>query len=321
MWGNTTGWTLSAILLFLLAMTLHALIQMGNISPPTPFATDPTTLGEFNLTTSPTAVLPMTDPTDATPQYQSALADVMANRDAYRNAASSTNVQDIASLPAIQSLLAATHAHSASIFTNDPRAVITFDQTPKLDAINSLGHLLARAGLLAQTENPASAIGYFEAEFALGDRLYTERLTALEFTSGLELLAESAAGLSRALSKSNQPDRAATVRQFDTDRLHYYNDQIVPMLKVIRSIDPTTVANHAGDIFYIADHAKERMWRIEAIFALGRMRYFVGDNGRPGDQRGASRTLKKLEQSPDPMISLAATQASELTLEQYRAQH
>lgn len=320
MWGNATGWTISAVLLFLLAMTLHALYDMGNISAPTPFATNPANLGEFNLPASPSTVVPMTDSTDATPQYHSALTDALTNPTTYRNAAASTNLQDITALPAISTLLSATHARSASIFANEPTAVITYDETPKLDVIFSLGHLLARAGLLAQTDNPSAAIPYFQAEFALGDRLYTERLTTMEFTSGLELLAESAGGLSRALDKSHQPDRAAAVRQFDTNRLHFYNDRIVPMLKIIRSIDPNTVSDHAGDIFYIADHATERMWRIEAIFALGRMRYFVGPDGRIGDQRGASRTLKKLQQSPDPLISLAATKALNLTLEQYRSQ-
>jgi hypothetical protein len=143
----------------------------------------------------------------------------------------------------------------------------------------------------------------------------------MEFSAGIDLLAESASGMARALDKANQHDRAATVRQFDADRLHYYQDRIEPMLKAIRSIDPATVAEHAGDVFYIADHSKERMWRIEAIFALGRMRYFVGKNGRVGDQRGATRVLKKIQQDSDPLIRLAATEAAGLTTEQYRSLH
>lgn len=320
MWGNATGWTISAILLLFLALTMHALIGMGKISDPTSFGTDPANLGAFALPTAPATLLSMNGPADATAQYRDALADALAHPHDYDLAAGFTRVADIANLPAIKNLLATTHADGAAIFANDPGAVITYSQTTKLDAMVSLGHLLARAGLLEQIDDPAAAIPYFEAECALGCRLYEERLTVAEFTSGVDLLAESAGGMARALDKANQHVRAAAVRQFDADRLVYYNQRILPMLKVVRSIDPTTVSDHAGDIFYFATHAQERMWRIEAIFALGRMRYFVGDNGRIGDQRGAVRLLKKLSRDNDPLIHLAATEAEDMTIEQYRAQ-
>ena len=60
------------------------------------------------------------------------------------------------------------------------------------------------------------------------------------------------------------------------------------------------------------------MFRVEAIFAMGRMRFFAGENGRIGNQRGAIQELKKLAEDPDPIIRLAATEARDLTIEQYR---
>jgi hypothetical protein len=73
-----------------------------------------------------------------------------------------------------------------------------------------------------------------------------------------------------------------------------------------------------GDVFYLAQHAQERMWRVEAILALGRMKYFVGEGGRRGDQRGATRHLKQHALDKDPVIRAAAKAALELTREQMR---
>ena len=135
---------------------------------------------------------------------------------------------------------------------------------------------------------------------------------------GLELMAESSAGLSRLLQKSNQSSRAAEFHAFDQSRTEYYNQHVLPMLKVLQSIDANVVGEHAGDIFYFARNCHERMFRVEAIFAMGRMKFFAGENGRIGDQRGAVSELKRLSNDPDPVIRRAATEARDLTIEQYR---
>ena len=71
-------------------------------------------------------------------------------------------------------------------------------------------------------------------------------------------------------------------------------------------------------MFYLAENGSERMWRVEAILALGRMQYFVGAGGRRGDQRGATRQLKQHALDKDPVIRAAAKAALELTREQMR---
>ena len=91
--------------------------------------------------------------------------------------------------------------------------------------------------------------------------------------------------------------------------------------KVLTAVDERVVGEHPGDVFYLAQHAGDRVWRIEAIFAMGRMKYFVGTNGKTGDQRGASKMLKRLSEDSDPVIRAAATSARDLTIEEYRKQH
>jgi hypothetical protein len=84
---------------------------------------------------------------------------------------------------------------------------------------------------------------------------------------------------------------------------------------VIISNDQATLEQYAGDVFYFARHAPERMWRVEAIMKIGRYRY---NAGRVGDQRSAIKVLKELSNDPDPVVRAAANEAQELTIEQYR---
>jgi hypothetical protein len=61
------------------------------------------------------------------------------------------------------------------------------------------------------------------------------------------------------------------------------------------------------------------MWRVEACFQLGRMRFNLGDNGRAADQRHAMMLLRKLADSdPDPIVKLAAAKARDLTPQDYQ---
>ena len=90
--------------------------------------------------------------------------------------------------------------------------------------------------------------------------------------------------------------------------MNYYNDRILPVLKVLQSIDANIIADHAGDLFYIERNSQEGMYRVEAIFALGRMRHYAGADGRIGNQSGAIQELKRLTKNSDPIIQLAASQ-------------
>jgi hypothetical protein len=73
--------------------------------------------------------------------------------------------------------------------------------------------------------------------------------------------------------------------------------------------------DHAGDVFHIARSAKDRMWRVEAILKLGRMRY---NAARLADQQAATRALEELSDDADPVIRAAANAARNLTVQEYR---
>jgi hypothetical protein len=124
--------------------------------------------------------------------------------------------------------------------------------------------------------------------------------------------------MARMLVKTNQPGRASEFVNFNDARLKYYNNRILPMLKILQAIDSNVIIEHAGDIFHIARNSQERMYRVEAILAMGRMKYYVGDAGRIGNQRGAIQEVKRLAGSTDPVIRRAAEEARDLTREKYQ---
>jgi hypothetical protein len=319
MWGNTLGWSISAVIVACMLWGVHVINQAGRISPPTSFATDPAHLATVALPVSPQTVMTFTDSTDSAPTYREAIAEYQSHRAAYDAFGETGKLQDIPKLPALDSLVRAAPSSKARLFSAHPEEIVVYVKPrPALDALRALGKLCVRAGLLTQKSDSAAATKYHEAAFSLGMKLFDERLTSEEMLAGLELMSEGAAGLSRISQANEDRPRAAAIASFDLARKDYYNNQILPMLTVLTSVDGHTVAEHAGDYFWLAKNADDRVWRVESIFALGRLRFFVGPDGRVGDQLGASKQLKQLADDSDPVIRAAAIAGRDLTIEEYR---
>jgi hypothetical protein len=319
MWGNTLGWTISAVLVACMLYGVHLVNQAGRVSGPTSFGTDPSHLASVALPVSPQTVMQFTDSTDSGPTYRKAIDEYRSRRAAYDAFADAGKVQEIAHLPALDALVRAAPSSRARLFIDHPEEIVVYVKPrPALEALRELGKLSVRAGLLLQKTDSVAATNYHEAAFSLGAKLFDERLTSEEMLAGLELMSEGSAGLSRIAQTNDDRPRAAAIASFDLGRKDYYNNQIMPMLRVLTSIDDRLVTEHAGDYFYLASNAGDRVWRVEAIFAIGRMRFFVGANGRVGDQAGASKRLKQFADDPDPVIRAAASAGRDLTIEEYR---
>ena len=123
------------------------------------------------------------------------------------------------------------------------------------------------------------------------------------------------------MSRTRIPIKPPPGTALTPQRLAYIQENIDPVLHIVRSIDAKVVGEHTGDLFELAKRSRERMWRVEAILALGRVRFFAGEGGTAANQRNAMRILRDLaENDPDPIIRTAATAARDLTVEQYRVQ-
>jgi hypothetical protein len=317
MWGSPLGWTISLVLLAIMVLGLWWIEQAGAISAPTDLARNSENLRTLSLPVSPRTVVSMDKPQDAGPIYRRALGAVEEDEALYRRLFDSPRLYRGERLKAIDLLIEATLCADMSLFADRPERIINYENDPReLQTLEALGRLCNQIGL--RDKEPMNALRYYEAAFSLGAKLFDERLAAPEMMAGMTLMGESAQGIMQAAAGIADDRRITAAREFEAARRRYYSERIEPLLRVLRSIDPQIVGRHGGDVYHIAQHAEERLWRIEATLALGRMRYFAGQGGSAGDQRGVLRMLESLQKDPDPMVRTAAAAAIELTPQQYR---
>jgi len=325
MWGNALGWLISAVLVVVMGASVYIADRSGRISPPTQFARDLANQPPMNLPVAPATLLspasPIT-PSSASALYRQAIEACESNEKAYARFLDKGRADDVSKLPGLESLARASGAIPAKVFADRPEQIVNMHpDKPALEAARALGNAATRAALLLRLSDPTAAMNYARGAFALGAALFEERLTRDELMAGLELMGDGAAIMKKIAQASHDIARDSEIVEFDSARQDFYHKSVEPMLRVLTAVDERVITEHAGDVFYIAQKGPERVWRVEAIFALGRMRYFVGEDGRAGDQRGASRVLQRLAEDPDPVIRAAATSARDLTIEEYRKQH
>ena len=186
------------------------------------------------------------------------------------------------------------------------------------DAVTALwkDNLLQRIGTEhARKKEFDEARKCLQASFVLGYHLYQQRLSRMQLSAGLGLMAQSAIVLKQIENVQGNKEAADRYDKFVADYQQYYKERIEPLERVITSIDPKVLARHVGDVFVLAEKSSERVWRVEAVLKLGMYKYYTNT---PGDRRAARRMVRSLLNDPDPAIQTAALAANELTREQYR---
>jgi hypothetical protein len=318
MWGNRLGWRISAGIV-IVVVGLVVLLQMTNtISPPSALGRNPKNLAPIALPIAPASVLKtMTDDCDAGELYRQAIADYRKNPRPYDHFDPS-HPPAAARLAALSALVKAAHCKNMTLLAADPARVVNYNSDhPDLVALEAVGNTAIKIGLIKQSDKAyAEARKYEEAAFALGAKLYQERVIYDELSTGLGLMS-SAAGAMVSLEKhAGNSDRAGEWADFNDQRGAYVKEHLNPIWGAISSIDARVVARTAGDIFVFAQQSKEPLWRTEATLKLGRQRFY---STRGGDQRGAIRVLEHLADNPKepPAVHAAAQAAQALTLEQY----
>ena len=321
MWGNRLGWGISAGIAIVTVGSLVFYARGASAtSKPTQFGMDATSQNVALSVPAQSVLGVPPQPCDAAQPYSEAIALYRREPTVYDDIAGGTSrATDAAKLPAVQRLIEGAGCERMTLFSADPTLIVRYGDAPELEALRTIGKAAVRVGLMHQTNkrNP-DAIKCYEAAFALGAKLYDERMTYHEMMAGNELLGEAGVGLSRLTFTVGDTTRSEAATKFEAARQATFKSHAQPIAQRLISIDPEIVAQHAGDVFYLAEHASERMWRVEAMFALGRMRYFVGRGGKLGDQRGAERELKRYANDPDPVVRAAANAALALTREQMR---
>ena len=335
-WGNAAGWTSATLIAVAVGALLAVVGATGSMTPATAFGRDSANFGPIALPIDPGVVAAEVRPSNADAAgdvgaiYRDAadayLADAVARR-RYEDFAESATAPAV-DLPLLGRLAAALGARAGAtvtIFGDDAASLVNYDRSlPRLEALYTLGRAAVRqAGLLARRNAPGDldrARQGYAAAFALGVRLFEERVVHREMELGYRLLSQSAGGLAALAQKAGDAPRAAELRKTLEAFKTYVNGRLEPTWAVIGAVNDTERTDdaadaHPGDVALIAlDPRADPMWRAEAILRLGKYRV---DATRRGDRAGADRLVTELAKTlTDPRLKLAADQAAKLTRSQ-----
>ncbi|MBC7782655.1 MAG: hypothetical protein H7144_02355 [Burkholderiales bacterium] len=324
MWGNLYGWMIALALCVLMSVGLWQLHAAGQASAPTAFGTNPAALLPLSADMPTNTVVQMTSPGDAGDLYRKAIADLKVNAYLYDNARVDGNEAPATQLDGVKAVLAATPLAKATLLAAAAEQNIGyFDSaiSPDLAAIEKVGTVVEQLGLIYYGNMANSeAKQYFAAEFALGAKLFDERVSYAEAEKGIGFMRAAVRMLMEIAKTEKNAARQAELAAFDA-KLGESFDRIRAVWTIIYSVDQRVIARHAGDIFLFSTPAQqERMWRVESILKLGRFKYNVGGaDARVANHTRAAERLAELEKTEtDPVIRAAVKAAQGLTLEQFR---
>ena len=79
--------------------------------------------------------------------------------------------------------------------------------------------------------------------------------------------------LARLADEAGEGDRAAAWRAYGAQKVAFFNEQIDPVARFVRSIDPRIVGSRTGDVFElvrakIEEHPDEPRW-IQTVWGVG----------------------------------------------------
>jgi hypothetical protein len=317
--GNAKGWTIAALILIAEIVGVWMALGLDDTSPPTSLSRDPVTLEAIRLPVDPRGVVPHDQPGDAGPLIRRAVAAYLADAGRYETFQRDRSRDAIADLAVLEPLLAATRLVDGRLYADSPEAVVVYGESTVVTALERVGKVAITAGLILEKREPERARALYEAAFSLGSRLVDERLTYRQFAVGIELMSTAGACLAEQARKANREADASLIQRFTDGQRTFVAQRVLPVFEAIYTMNAQKIATHAGDVFALATGSPDRMWRVEAVLKLGRMRYNVGNPGRPGDQRHAERVLKTLATTePDAAVRHAATLARDLSVEQFR---
>lgn len=315
MFGNRIGWGISAGMVLAFAALMWVFVELGRLSPPTQFARDPVLHQPIALPVSPATIYNADQPGDAGPLYRRAIDEYQSNAAKYAAIARDAKPDLSASMPAVEALVQAAPLREMTLFEQSPADVLAYRMrdTADLQALVKVAELANRLALFHSSNGDKQrARELFQAVFALGAKLFKERVSYAELSAGLGLMSGAAQGMQRHVGDDAEKQKIAAF----LEGYREHGPVLQEIQKKINSIDSRISYRHVGDVFHIIQTPTiDRMWRAEAIMKAGRYRF---DAGRAADQRGALRVIRPYLDDPDPVLRHAAALATDLTPAEFR---
>jgi hypothetical protein len=327
MYGNKEGWVMSVAIVAVVGLMLwkFELLTVPSIARPS---------GQFKNLREPIAlpVKPedalagvMTEPRDAGDLYWEAIKLYQESPETY-DKPQPKYTDRLGELKAVDLLVQATGAKDATIFLRKPELLVNYRYPwPEMDALFKLGIVANSIAFSFQARgDEAQTKKYAHACFALGAKMYTERLTHGELDAGLKLMQTAGDTLKTLAKKQGDKAEQDKWQRFGDATSEYYKSKVQKLYQVVMSAGMIHIGGNAGDVFELAQHNEDRMWKVESLLKVGRYKF---NAARKGDQVGAERMLsddpvrygyQDWTKSPDPAVKAAALAAKKLTVEEYR---
>ncbi len=319
MLGNTKGWIIAGVLLAVEAGAVWSLLAMDRVSTPTMLGEDAANRAAIALPVSPATVVQRDRPGNAAAMIRAAVEAYESQPAFYDQFIERGDRVDIKRLAAVDQLIEATHIAGDRVLADRIEQAVVYDNfKPPVLVLEKIGNAAILAGTFLKRDKPYDALKYYAAAFSLGARMFDERLVWHEAQAGVGLMQTAAAGMIAALG-DRDPPQSRRIQAFESATREWFAATQEKIWVPLKTSHGPTISHHAGDVFVFAQSPGERLWRVEAILKLGRMRYNIGENGRAGDQFAVMRVLKSIEKSEtDPVILRALKLAKELDLETHR---
>jgi len=327
MFGNLTGWIISAIIACVGGYGGYELLLIAQPTAPSQINGvdwSKATAKPLNLSDAAAAVLlPMNNPKeDAGDLYRKAIADFDAHPTLYtelRNPSEAGDFEEseVAELKGLGFICDAATCSSMHLFSTHPDEVVGFSSTvPTLDKLSLIAEAMGKVALKAKSASPpnyAIASKYANALTAMGFNLYKERVALCELDAGESFMGQGLRELKEIDEKEHATAKLEQAQAMDSQREQESRGVIQPMREVLTSLGDENLMKHAGDFFQLAtDPTMDHVWRVEAIRKIGRLQF---NSLNSADQRKAPRVLAKLadDGTEDLIIRTAAAKARDMT--------
>lgn len=316
--GNRPGWTIAGGIAGLLGVVAWQLAGVNRLTPPTNVLSAAGAFAALSPEVPPGVVFRSETPGDSAAHYRRAIEIIRADTMRYEVAASAETAEGFESSEAFAALRAAAPLAGDAGLPTEPAARASYEPADdELDALVLVARCLDRTARLRLPTDVNRARTLFEAQFALGAKLFEGRVRYAEAAVGLSIARDAAMGLRAVAERTNDTRRASSAATFDRAAQGLLQQRLGPVWEAVAAVDGRLIAEHSGDVYALADaKTAERMWRVEAALALGRHRFNVD---RAADRLAVPRRLDEMERAEKDAYVLAAIRTARgLTIEQYR---
>ncbi len=182
-------------------------------------------------------------------------------------------------------------------------------------AFDGIGQIcILKADLLVKADRPAEAEALLKATVAFGYHVEQERLRYAQTITGIAIQKRACRMLAQLYEKTERFPAARTATEYVTalqDLQNRLESKASTTTGVLEDGSPLP-----GELFWLVDNDKDRMWQIEAVLLLGLTQHTAP---RSADQRASRERLASLARyCTDPMLHDAAAAALATTVEDVR---